>query len=431
MAIESDFGERTINEMMLMFRDGQINLEPGFQRKSVWSSTDRKRLVQSIISNYPVPCIFLYKREHKGRLIYDVIDGKQRMETIFMFMRLGRFKRDAFDAKLELGDGLESYDWKKICQHHHATRSAFLGYKISTVEVTGDLSQIIDLFCRINSTGKRLSSGEKRHARFYDSQFLAEAQWLVERYKWYFLDYGILSQTQLDRMKGTELVSELLMSIHNGGIINKKTSLDRAIGNESINGNTLNSLSREFVGTLNLVKKMFPNIHQTRFSNTVDFYSLFMLVWEMRDKGFILADRKRNNIAERLLRKLSNGVDELRAMMKTGKPPKQIHPLYRDYLLTVQGDTDSAATRHRRAELLRTLLASLFEFKDDLRIFTPEQRRLIWNTEEKRVCRICKKPLHWDDFTVDHIVAWIKGGKTDIKNAQMAHRSCNSKKGAR
>jgi hypothetical protein len=431
MAIQSDFGERTINEMMLMFRSGQINLEPGFQRKSVWGGVDRKRLIQSIVSNYPVPCIFLYKREHKGRLIYDVIDGKQRMETIFMFMRLGRFKRDAFDVKLELGDGLESYGWKDICHDHHATRSAFLGYKISTVEVTGDLSQIIDLFCRINSTGKRLTSGEKRHARFYDSAFLAEAQWLVDRYEWYFLDYGILSRSQLDRMKGTELVSELLMSIHNGGIINKKTSLDRAIGNESINGNTLNSLSREFVGTLNLVKKMFPNIHQTRFSNTVDFYSLFMLVWEMRDKGFILADRKLNNIAERLLRKLSNGVDELRAMMKTGRPPKQIHPLYRDYLLTVQGDTDSAATRNRRAELLRTLLASLFEFKDDLRIFTPEQRRLIWNTEEKRVCRICKKPLHWDDFTVDHIVAWIKGGKTEIKNAQMAHRSCNSKKGAR
>ena len=431
MAIQSDFGERTINELMLMFRSGQINLEPGFQRNSVWRPPDRKRLVQSIISNYPVPCIFLYKRETKGRLIYDVIDGKQRLETVFMFMRLGRFKRDAFDAKLELGDGPEHYDWRDICHDHHATRSAFLGYKIYTVEVTGDLSQIIDLFCRINSTGKRLSSGEKRHARFYNSQFLAEAQWLVERYKWYFLDYGILSQDKLDRMKGTELVSELLMSIHNGGIINKKTSLDRAIGNESINGNTLNCLSREFIGTLNLVKRMFPNIHQTRFSNTVDFYSLFMLVWEMRDKSFVLADRKLNNIAERLLRKLSNGVDELRDMMKTGRPPKKIHPFYRDYLLTVQGDTDSAATRNRRAELLRTLLASLFEFKDDLRIFTPEQRRLIWNSDEKRICRICKKALHWDDFTVDHILAWIKGGKTDINNAQMAHRSCNSKKGAR
>jgi hypothetical protein len=30
MALQSDFGERTINELTLMFRNKQINLEPGF-----------------------------------------------------------------------------------------------------------------------------------------------------------------------------------------------------------------------------------------------------------------------------------------------------------------------------------------------------------------------------------------------------------------
>jgi hypothetical protein len=39
-------------------------------------------------------------------------------------------------------------------------------------------------------------------------------------------------------MKGTELFAELLMSIHKGGPINKKTA-GPPIGNESINGNTL------------------------------------------------------------------------------------------------------------------------------------------------------------------------------------------------
>jgi hypothetical protein len=431
MQLQSDFGERTINELMLMFRSSQINLDPGFQRQSVWSTTDRKRLIQSIVSNYPVPCIFLYKREHRGRLIYDAIDGKQRLETIFMFVRMGRFKRQAFAAKLDLGDGFDQYDWRDICRNYHATQSAFLGYKISTVEVTGDLSDIIDLFCRINSTGKRLTSGEKRHARFYDSPFLAEAQWLVGRHKWYFLDYGILSQNQLDRMKGTELVSELLMSIHNGGIINKKTSLDRAIGNESINGNTLQRLSNEFVGTLNLVRKMFPNIHQTRFHNTVDFYTLFMLIWELRDKGFILADRKRNAIAERLLRTLSTGVDELRQAGRAGRQVRHPNKLCQEYLPTVLGDTDSAATRERRATIMRGLLAPLFELKDSQRTFSSEQRRILWNRDERPACRICRKPLTWNDITIDHVKAWSKGGPTNLTNAQLAHRACNSRKGAR
>lgn len=429
--IESHFGERTVNELMLMFRSKQINLQPGFQRKSVWSDMDRKRLIQSIVSNYPVPCIFLYKREHKGRLIYDVIDGKQRLETIFMFVRLGRFKSKSFEAKLDLGDGLDNYGWRDICRYFFKTRSDLLGYKISTVEVTGDLAQIIDLFCRINSTGKRLTSGEKRHARFYDSPFLAEAQWLVEKHKWYFLNYGILSQSQLDRMKGTELVAEILMSLHHGGIINKKTSLDRAIGNESINGNTLGKLSREFTGTLNLIKKIFPNIHQTRFANTVDFYTLFLLIWEFSQKDFILTDRRRNTIAERILRKLSTGVDELRQAGREGRPLRQVNKLCQDYLPTVLGDTDSAATRERRAAIVRGLLAPLFDYKHDKRAFSAEQRRILWNRDERPLCRICHKPISWEDVTIDHVKAWSRGGATTITNAQIAHRGCNSRKGAR
>ena len=431
MQIQSDFGERTINELMLMFRNRQINLDPGFQRNSVWGITDRKRLIQSIVSNYPVPCIFLYKREHKGRLIYDVIDGKQRLETVLMFTRLGRFKRDAFAAKLDLGDGMDNYDWKDICRDFHDTRSAMLGYKISTVEVTGDLAQIIDLFCRINSTGKRLTSGEKRNARFYDSAFLAEAQRLENRFTWFFLDYGILNQGQLDRMKGTELISELLMSIHHGGIINKKTSLDRAIGNDSINGNTLGRLSREFVTTLNIVRKMFPNIHQTRFSNTVDFYTLFMLLWEFQTKGYVLADRRRNAMAERLLRQLSTGVDELRDATRQGRAMRTVNKLCQEYLPTVLGDTDSAATRERRAAIVRGLLAPIFAFKDTQRGFSAEQLRILWNRDERPRCRICHKPITWNDVTVDHMKAWSRGGPTSLTNAQIAHRSCNSRKGAR
>src|ERR1017187_1378329 len=53
--LHSDFTELTIDQLTLLFRHGQINLEPGFQRKSVWSPMDRRRLIQSVLSAYPVP----------------------------------------------------------------------------------------------------------------------------------------------------------------------------------------------------------------------------------------------------------------------------------------------------------------------------------------------------------------------------------------
>lgn len=430
MQLQSNFGERTINELLLIFRNRQMNLEPGFQRKSVWTYMDRRRLVQSILANYPVPCIFLYQRNHRGRIVYDVIDGKQRLETILMFTGTGRFHRDWFDVKLDLGDGPQWYNWTELRRDHNA-RHQFETYKIQTVEVTGDLGDIVDLFVRINSTGKRLTSGEKRHAKFYNSPFLKEAERLVGKFQKRLLHQKILSQAQIDRMKGTELFAELLMSIHSGGPINKKTSLDRAIGNDSVNGNTLHRLSKEFVATMNLLKRMFSDLRHTRFHNTVDFYTLFMLVWEMNRDGFVLHDRKRNRIAFAILKRLSTGVDVLGDQLRKAVPAKPAQRLFSDYWVTVRSDTDSSATRERRRCILKGLLGSLYERKDGKRTFTAEQRRIIWNSEEQHNCPKCHKRLTWDDFTVDHIIAYVKGGKTSLRNARLMCRSCNSRKGAR
>ena len=335
-----------------MFQNRQIHLEPGFQRKSVWTVNDRRRLIQSVVAGYPLPSIFFYKRMVNGRNIYDVIDGKQRLETLFMFTRLGRFKGGAFETKLDLGEGLDWQDRKSFIRHHPERTASFRAYKLQTVEVTGELGQIIDLFVRINSTGKRLTWGEKRHAKFYTSPFLKEAEKLVGRFTNYLRGQKILTPAQIDRMKGTELFNELLMSLNHGGPINKKTSLDRAIGNDSVNGNTLHRLSREFSRTIGLLRRMFPDLRQIRLKNSAEFYSLFLLIWEMDANGFALTDRKRNLIAFELLRKLSNGVDGLRQQLRqavTGKPAQR---LFQEYLLTVQGDTDSSANRERRAAIL-------------------------------------------------------------------------------
>lgn len=430
MGLQTEFGGRTVNELVLLYRNGQINLQPGFQRQSVWSLKDRRRLIQSATSRYPVPNIFLYRRSSRGKTIYDVIDGKQRLETIFMFMGVKKFKKEQFDVQLDLGGGLDWWYWSDIKTYAQETRHTFEIYPIQTIEVSGDLSEIVDLFVRINSTGKRLTSGERRHAEFYESPFLIKAEQLVHKYRKFLLDQRILSAGQLDRMKGTELFSEMLMSIHKGGPINKKVALDRAIGNESINGNTLAKLSREFVYTLNLIKKMFPNLKATRFKNTAELYSLFMIIWEMNNDGLILNDTKRNRIAFEILKRLSNGVDELRDMYRQAKSVKP-RPPYSDYLLTVQGDTDSLATRERRTKILKNLLLPIYEKKDNKRTFSAEQRRILWNSDTVQKCSVCKKPLTWNDFTVDHITAHTRGGKTALTNAQLMCRSCNSRKGGK
>lgn len=429
--LHSEYDSKTIQELIHIFNNDQLNLEPGFQRESVWVERDRRKLIESIFQNYPIPSIFLYKQSHDGRLTYDVIDGKQRLESLLMFQGLGRFRGQRFSVRfpLEETEGMAEWDWSRVRRRGHEHR--FMGYKIQTVEVSGEFSDIIDLFVRINSTGKRLAGAEKRHAKYYHSEFLKKAGKLAKAKIRFFEDNRVLSKGQISRMKHVELVCELLASIHSCGPINKKKALDTLIGGHSVDQRSLKKYLREFVRTLNLVRRVFPALKTTRFTKVSDFYSLFVLIWEMDRAGCILTDKRLNSQAQKLLIWLSNGVGLVRDQVRKAEGAKPDQRMFADYLLTVQGDTDSLPTRKRRAEILRQLLGGLFEKKDDKRGFTQEQRRLIWHSDEKRKCKRCGAPLSWSNFTIDHVKPHSRGGKTVLSNAALMCRRCNSRKGNR
>jgi hypothetical protein len=310
---------------------------------------------------------------------------------------------------------------------------AFSSYRIQTVEVSGELSDIIDVFVRINSTGKKLTSAEKRHARYYNSPFLKAAGRLADRYETYYRKHRVLTRGAISRMKHVELTCELMASIARGGPLNKKKALDEVIGGHAIEGAKLKKCAKDFIRIANLAGKMFPRLRETRFANAVDYYSLFLLVWELNGKGCVLKNATRNRQAEKLLLWLSQGVDQLRQRVKKLEGIGAEQEIFRDYLMTVQGDTDSQATRERRAQILRGLLAGLFEKKDERRTFSPEQRRLIWHSDGTKRCSYpgCGAKLDWTNFTIDHIKPFAKGGKTSSSNAALMCKRHNSKKGAR
>ena len=427
--LKFEYGHKTIQDFVGLFERNQLNLTPGFQRDSVWKPNDRRKLIESIFQNYPIPSVFLYKHVNDdGKLVYDVIDGKQRLETILMFQGLGCFrgKRFSVSVPIEPHDVAE-WDWRKIQSNGY--EHLLMGYKIQTVEIEGELSEIIDLFVRINSTGKSLTSAEKRHARYFSSAFLLKAEELARKNKNYLSK--ILSSGQISRMKHVELVSELLASIYSDGLIDKKKAVDKIVGGDSVDKRSLERCANQFTRVLNLVKNILPEIAATRFAKVVDFYSLFMLVYKMDRQGKVLNDKKRNQQAQKLLIALSNGVDQVQQQNRRAEGATPEQHLFRDYFLTIRGDTDSSATRKRRAKIIGQVLGGLFEQKDNQRNFTPEQRRLIWHSDEEKKCKRCEMPLSWNNFTIDHITAHGRGGRTSISNAALMCRSCNSSKGIR
>jgi 5-methylcytosine-specific restriction endonuclease McrA len=419
---------RTVTDIVSLYKDGLLNLQPGFQRQSVWSERDRAKLIDSILRNYPLPAVFFYRREEDGNIFYDVIDGKQRIESVLMFMGVMR-GRYSLKTQLPSEEAEERVDWRSLCRRK--LQHLVSGYRIPVIEVDGDMGDIIDVFVRINSTGKALTPQEKRRANYYNSPFLKEADKLARRHEDYFVANKVLSYGQVSRMKHVELIGELMLSIHQADVINKKAALDRVMKAGRFNARDISKASRATTTTLNRVRRMFPRLSSTRFSKVTDFYSLVVLVSKFESEGMILTDRGRNRLAWDLLVAFSNKVDELRERQRRVETVKPEQELYRHYLQTVLQATDEYSQRKARENILRALLGSLFAKKDSQRGFTPEQRRLLWNTAVTRKCGGCGRVLSWDDFTLDHIDPYSKGGRSRLENAALMCRRCNSAKGNR
>lgn len=419
---------QSILNLKNLYEYGHLNLEPGFQRQSVWTERDRAKLIDSMLRNYPLPAIFLYKREEDGNLVFDVIDGKQRLESIFMFtgaMR-GRFSTR---SQLPGADSVERVDWALLTRKRF--QPLITAYELPVIEVDGEIGDIINVFVRINSTGKALTRQEQRHARYYNSAFLKEAARLANRFQSYLLDNGIFSPGQISRMKHIELMCELMLSMVQGDVLNKKTALDRVMATTSFDGRQLRKASRMVTATLHRIRRMFPQIKTTRLRQVTDFYSLAVLIGKFEQEGLILTDRHRNKLAWDLLQVFAIRVDEVRELQRKAKGARPDQELYRDYLLTVSQMTDDVAQRRKREQILRGILGSLFAKKDSQRGFASEQRRILWNTAANRVCATCNCKLTWDDFTIDHINPHSKGGRSQLENAALMCRKHNSQKGNR
>ena len=75
-----------------------INLQPSYQRPGdIWTLENKKLFIDTIINNYDVPKIYFHEfKESKNEFKYAVIDGQQRLKTIF------NFRADKFPCLLNL-----------------------------------------------------------------------------------------------------------------------------------------------------------------------------------------------------------------------------------------------------------------------------------------------------------------------------------------
>jgi hypothetical protein len=69
-----------ISWLIDLHRHNQLDLDPPYQRRSVWTRKDRQFFLDTIFRNYPSPAIFLHKTiNDAGKTTYHVVDGQQHL----------------------------------------------------------------------------------------------------------------------------------------------------------------------------------------------------------------------------------------------------------------------------------------------------------------------------------------------------------------
>lgn len=83
--IRTDNYSMSIGELISLYEKNEIDIHPDFQRYFRWSQHQKSTFIESILLGIPIPAIFVNQREDG---IWDVIDGLQRLSTIYEFVGL-------------------------------------------------------------------------------------------------------------------------------------------------------------------------------------------------------------------------------------------------------------------------------------------------------------------------------------------------------
>ena len=148
----------------------RIQLDPDYQRLSdVWTLYKRQFLIDTVLNDFDIPKLYLHKfREplRKGGKSYDyaIIDGKQRLETLWSFIDGKIALSDDFEYFKDSNVGAASMKYTELGQAHPDLKAQFDGFQLTAVCVeTDDIEMIEEMFSRLNESAP-LTAPEKRNA---------------------------------------------------------------------------------------------------------------------------------------------------------------------------------------------------------------------------------------------------------------------------
>jgi hypothetical protein len=218
-SIKTDSYSMSIGEWISLYEHREIDIHPEFQRFFRWDENQKTRFIESILLDIPIPPIFVAQRADG---VWDVVDGLQRLSTIYEFA--GILKRENGDLYpplvLNKTKYLPSLGGKKWDDPENSDNS-FDGAQRMYIKRAKLHANIIlresddfakyELFQRINTGGSQLSDQEIRNCIL--------VQMNPNMYRWLdelanydnFINCAVLTERAVDERYDQELVLRFII----------------------------------------------------------------------------------------------------------------------------------------------------------------------------------------------------------------------------
>jgi len=335
---------QTISWFWDLYTRDRLNLDPPYQRRSVWNEAFKNDFIDTLLLNYPVPSIFLYEDiTPEGIATFHVVDGKQRLTAIFEFVN------NEFSVSEQTK--ISKYQGKYFKDLDNEIKKELWRFQFSVEYLpTVEESVVNAVFDRINRNSAYLTAQELRHAKFCGA-FITTAEklagWLMNKLPQGFPN---ITKRSHQRMKEVEFVAQLLLLLEEGPRGYSADELDKVFSDRDQEWEQQDEIEEQFRDITSMIEEVLKTpageaLTQSRIKNQADFYSLFGAINKLMESNNKLP-------SFRLLRKPLKEFVELVDKEGNNKKYDEINRYYKDTRLS----SNQTAPRKRRIETLSKVL---------------------------------------------------------------------------
>lgn len=410
MAVLKSTDKFTISNLVYLLSQNKINLNPEYQRDAVWSLSQKKLLIDSLLRDIDIPKLY-FRAMQNSIYEYEVVDGQQRLRAIAEYI----------EEKYPLDESSDPVDSMSIAKCKYSQLPHRLTMKLQNVQldvvvfnpqVTSDY--IEDMFTRLQN-GTPLNAAEKRRALPGNMRELVSS---LAEHKIFETLVGFTNHRYAHEdavAKGLhQIIHDRVTDIKHSSIV--KTYKTNAAATDKAH------FVVRYRRALNFMIEAFKGVPSPNLKK-YEMVTLPLLILELLDTYDL--QRHASKFAHCYLQ-LSVDRAENAEKEESEQDPRMI---------AFDGATrsDRVQDMQYRHDFVKERVVSFIPelaLKDHQRDFADEQRHALY-IRSAGICANCGVQCDQGDFHADHIVPHSAGGKTQISNGQVLCPTCNWKKGAK